>query len=75
MEQHHPYRNKPTPAAPSRITGYSGHRPRAYEPVGVGFNRIEYVRRWLLGLEGDDLALPCSARAKEQGGHSTCEGG
>eukprot|EP00670_Eutreptiella_braarudii_P014658 CAMPEP_0174336308 /NCGR_PEP_ID=MMETSP0810-20121108/21457_1 /TAXON_ID=73025 ORGANISM="Eutreptiella gymnastica-like, Strain CCMP1594" /NCGR_SAMPLE_ID=MMETSP0810 /ASSEMBLY_ACC=CAM_ASM_000659 /LENGTH=238 /DNA_ID=CAMNT_0015455165 /DNA_START=152 /DNA_END=865 /DNA_ORIENTATION=+ len=41
MEQHHPYRNKPTPAAPSRITGYSGHRPRAYEPVGVGFNRIE----------------------------------
>lgn len=40
-EENHPYKNQPRPAAPPRIAGYSGHRPRAYEPVGSGFNRIE----------------------------------
>lgn len=40
-EEHHPYHGKPQPVPPPRIAGYSGHRPGAFEPVGLNFNRIE----------------------------------
>ena len=42
-EDRHPFKGQPLPEAPPRITGYTGHRPKAYEPIGMGFNRIEYV--------------------------------
>eukprot|EP00667_Euglena_gracilis_P009540 EG_transcript_9694 len=40
-EEHHPYQGQPPPVAPPRITGYSGHRPKAWDSVGLNFNRVE----------------------------------
>lgn len=42
-EEHHPYQGQPPPVAPPRITGYSGHRPKAWDSVGLNFNRVEYA--------------------------------